>query len=206
MCPSSQRRSGSWPSSSGPVASRPPLGIGLLRWPRGDSFHRGVFHALVFLAWGGLLAALPEVRLPGMGCWCTFRVPQILCLTPLAGVRSWLLVSGIAVRALPLAMSLPLSMDVYLAPGRCLSVSTFYGLYLYPYGSCSEVPGPPVLLSSYAARAISCGMGVLSSLSPFRGCLFGSSELGWGSVELLRTSDVRVFFSECTFRLGLGLD
>ena len=30
------------PSSSGPVASRSPLGIGLLRRPRGDSFHRGV--------------------------------------------------------------------------------------------------------------------------------------------------------------------
>ena len=62
------------------------------------------------------------------------------------------------------------------------------------------MPGPPVLLSSYAARVISCGAGVLSSLSPFRGCLSGSSELGWGSVELLRTSDVRVFFSDCTLR------
>ena len=30
------------PSSSGPVASRPSLGIGLLRRPRGDSFHLGV--------------------------------------------------------------------------------------------------------------------------------------------------------------------
>ena len=30
------------PSSSGPVASRPPLGIGLLRWPRGDSFRLGI--------------------------------------------------------------------------------------------------------------------------------------------------------------------
>ena len=29
-------------SSSGPVASRPPMGIGLLRRPRGDSFHLGV--------------------------------------------------------------------------------------------------------------------------------------------------------------------
>ena len=44
--------------------------------------------------------------------------------------RSWLLVSGIAVRALLLATSLPLGMDVSLAPGRCLSASTFYGLYL----------------------------------------------------------------------------
>ena len=31
------------PSSSGPVTSCPPLGIGLLRWPRGVSFHLGVF-------------------------------------------------------------------------------------------------------------------------------------------------------------------
>ena len=38
--------------SSGPVAPRPPLGIGLLRRPRGDAFHLGVFHALVFHAWG----------------------------------------------------------------------------------------------------------------------------------------------------------
>ena len=30
------------PSSSGPVASRPPLGIGLLQRPRGDSFCLGV--------------------------------------------------------------------------------------------------------------------------------------------------------------------
>ena len=89
--------------------------------------------------------------------------------------------------------------------------SVFVRLYLlrivlYPQGSCSEVPGPPVLLSSYAARVICCGTGVLSSLSPFRGCLSGSSELGWGSVGLLRTSDVRVFFSDCTLRPGLGLD
>ena len=57
------------------------------------------------------------------------------------------------------------------------------------------MPGPPVLLSSYAARVISCGTGVLSSLSPFRGCLSGSSVLGWGSVELLWTSDVRDFLN-----------
>ena len=40
------------PFPFGPVASRPPLGIGLLRWPHGDSFHLGFFHALVFHAWG----------------------------------------------------------------------------------------------------------------------------------------------------------
>ena len=43
--------------------------------------------------------------------------------------RSWLLVSGIAVRALLLATSLPLGMAVSLAPGRYLSVSTFYGWF-----------------------------------------------------------------------------
>ena len=68
----------------GPVASRPPLGIGLLRQPRDDSFHWGVF-----MGWscthGGSLAALPEVGLLGKGCWRFVRVPQILCLTPLPG-------------------------------------------------------------------------------------------------------------------------
>ena len=64
------------------------------------------------------------------------------------------------------------------------------------------MPGPPVLLGSYAARVSSCGTGVLSSLSPFRGCLSGSSELGWGSVELLRPSDVRAFFLFALFILA----
>ena len=67
------------------------------------------------------------------------------------------------------------------------------------------MPGPPVLLSSCAARVISCGAGVLSSLSPFRGCLSGSSELGWGSVELLRTSDVHVSFLNTLFVLASGI-
>ena len=39
-------------------------------------------------------------------------------------------------------------------------------------------------------------------MSPFRGCLSGSSELGWGSVELLRTSDGRVFFLIARFVLA----
>ena len=64
------------------------------------------------------------------------------------------------------------------------------------------MPDPPVLLSSCAARVISCGAGVLSSLSPFRGCLSGSSELGWGLVELLRTSDERVSFLNALFILA----
>ena len=129
MCgPLANEGVGLGPSSSGPVASRPPLGIGLLWRPHGDAFHLGVS-----MRWssthGGLLAALPEVRLPGMGCWCPFRVPQILCLTPPPRVWLWLLVFGIAVRALLLATYLPLDMDVSLAPGRCLSVSTFCGWF-----------------------------------------------------------------------------
>ena len=125
MCvPLANEGVGFWPSSSGPVACRPPLGIGLLRRPRSDFFHLDVF-----MRWssthGGLLVALPEVGLLDMGCWFMFRVPQILCLTPLLGVRSWLLVSGMAVRALLQATSLPLGMDVSPAPGQSVSVSTF---------------------------------------------------------------------------------
>ena len=115
-------------------------------------------------------------------------------------------VSGIAVRALLLATSLLLGLDVSLAPSRCLSVSTVYGLCIYRYGSCSEVPGPPVLLSSYAAHVISCTAGVLFSLSPFRGVslvLHGLVGARWSSSG---HPTVRVFFSECTLRPGLGLD
>ena len=42
---------GRGPSSSGPVASRPPLGLGLLRRPGRCYFSPGRFHALVFHAW-----------------------------------------------------------------------------------------------------------------------------------------------------------
>ena len=55
------------PSPFGPVASHPPLGIGLLRRPRSDSFHLGVFSCFGLRRMGGLLVALPEVRLPGLG-------------------------------------------------------------------------------------------------------------------------------------------
>ena len=51
----------------GPVASRPPLGIGLLRWLRSDSFHLSVFSCVGLPRKGGLQVALPEVRLPGPG-------------------------------------------------------------------------------------------------------------------------------------------
>ena len=137
------------PSPFGPVASRPPLGIGLLRRPRGDSFHPGVFSRVGLPRMGGLLVALPEVRLPGLGCWCTFSVPQILCLVPLRG---------------------------------CGRISGFW------YSGTGVAPG--IIPSSW------------------HGFLPGARSVfvRWGSVWLLRTSDVRVFLSECTLRPGLGLD
>ena len=61
------------------------------------------------------------------------------------------------------------------------------------------MPGPPVLLSSYAACVIFCGMGVLSSLSPFLGCPSGSSELG-ASLDIRR-----VFFYFCMHSLSCPL-
>ena len=67
------------------------------------------------------------------------------------------------------------------------------------------MPGPHVLLSYYVARVNSCGPGVLSSLSPFLGCLSGSSELDWGSVDPLRTYEVRFSDSGCALHPGLSL-
>ena len=43
MCPSSQRRSVSWPFFFWPCCLSSSLGIGLLRRPRSDAFHLGVF-------------------------------------------------------------------------------------------------------------------------------------------------------------------
>ena len=53
--------------------------------------------------------------------------------------------------------------------------------------------GPPVLLSYYVVCVIPCGLGVLSSLSPFLGCHSGSSELAWGFRGT--PSDIRVALS-----------
>ena len=72
--------------------------------------------------------------------------------------------------------------------------------------SCSDVLGPPVLLSYYVVGVISCGPWALSRLSPFLGCLSGSSELAWGFVEPLRTYELRYPASGCALhpRLCLG--
>ena len=83
------------PSSSGPVASRSPLGIGLLQRPRGDAFHLGVS-----MRWSSTHGGLP-----GLGCWCPFRVPQILCLVPLRGCSRisgfWYSGTGVAPGIIP---------------------------------------------------------------------------------------------------------
>ena len=79
----------------------------------------------------GLLAALPEVRLPGLGCWCPFRDLRFSASFLYGGaVES--LVSGIAVRVVLLTSSLPLGMDFSLVPGRCLSVGARWGSSGHP--------------------------------------------------------------------------
>ena len=119
------------PSSSGPVASRPPLGIGLFRRPRSDSFHLGVF-----MRWssthGGLASGSSGSRTSRYGLLVYVQGASDSLPHSSPGGEVVASVSGIAVRALLLATSIPLGMDVSLAPGRCLSVSTFYGLFLYP--------------------------------------------------------------------------
>ena len=119
------------PSSSGPVASRPPLGIGLLRRPRDDSFHLGVF-----MCWssthGGLASGSSGSRTSRYGLLVYVPGASDSLSHSSPGGKVVASVSGIAVRALLLATSIPLGMDVSLAPSRCLSVSTFSGLYLYP--------------------------------------------------------------------------
>ena len=110
------------PSSSGPVASRPPLGIGLLRQPRGDSFHLGVF-----MRWSSTHGGLAS----GSSGSQTSRYELLVYVQ---GASDYLphsspggevvaSDSSIAVRALLLATSLPLGMDVRLYLLRIVSLS-----------------------------------------------------------------------------------
>ena len=123
------------PSPFGPVASRPPLGIGLLRRPRGDSFHLGVLMRWCFTHGG-------------------------------------------------------------LASGSSGSQASRYGLLVYVQGASDSLPR-----SSPGVRRISGfwynGTGVSPGYIPssWHGFLPGARSVfvRWGSVELLRTSDVRVF-------------
>ena len=67
------------------------------------------------------------------------------------------------------------------------------------------MPGPRVLLIDYVARVISRGPGILSSFCHPSWVVFGSSELDWGSVELLRTYEERFSGSESALHPGLCL-
>ena len=100
------------PSSSGQVVFRPPLGYVCFGGLAGDIFHLGVamrgFPRMV-----GLLAALLEVCLPGS---MTHFSPERVVM--LSG-------SGIVVRALLLATSLPLTMVLPLTPGRFVHLGLF---------------------------------------------------------------------------------
>ena len=105
------------PSSSGPVAFRPPLGLGLLRRPGRCYLSPGRCHAWV--SPHGWLASCSSGSLPS-------RVERLVSLqgasvsmTPFSPERVVLFSgSGIAVRALLLATSLPLTMVLPLTPGR----------------------------------------------------------------------------------------
>ena len=118
------------------------------------------FHALVLHVWW-LASGTSGGRTSRNGR--VVRVPQILCLTPLPGMRSRLLFLASRYercsrqRHFHVAWNPPLS-RARDCPSLLLRVATL-SLKL----ACSEVLGPPVLLSYYVAHVISCGPGVLSS-------------------------------------------
>ena len=107
----------------GPVASRPPLGIGLLRRPRVILF-AWVCHALVFYAWG-LASGSSGSRTSRYGLLVNVQGASDSLPHSSPGREVGAFVFGVAVRTLLQATSLPLGMDVSPAPGRWLSVSTF---------------------------------------------------------------------------------
>ena len=112
---------------------------------------------------GGSLAALPEVGLLGKGCWRIVRVPQILCLTPLPGVRSSLLFLASQYGRCSRQRHFHVAWNTPLSRARvCLSLPLRIASLSLKL-SRSEVPGPHVLLSYYVARVISGGPGVLSN-------------------------------------------
>ena len=127
--PLAKEGGGLGPSSSGLVASRPPLGLGLLRRPGRCNLSPGRFHAGV--SPHGRLASCSSGSLPS-------RVERLVslqgasdsmtCFSP-EGVVLFS-GSGIAVRALLLATSLTLTMVLPLTPGW------FVRLYLFRMVPC----------------------------------------------------------------------
>ena len=112
--------------------------------------------------------------------------------------------SGIAVRALLLATSLPLTLVLPLTPGRFVRLyfSGWFAILEVLVLKCLGSRSPGLLRFSRSAL----GSGVPVKLSPFRGCLSGSSEhVGGGLGELLRTSGGHVFCLIARLRPGLGV-
>ena len=117
------------PSFSGPVASRPPLGLGLLRRPSRCYLSPGRFHAWSYPH--GRLASCSSGSLPS-------RFERLVSLQGASDSTTHfshegVVVfsgSGIAIRALLLATSLTLTMVLPLTPGR------FVRLYLFRMVLC----------------------------------------------------------------------
>ena len=150
------------PSSSGPVASCPPLVD-----RSASSASRWFLSPGRFMRWsythGGLLAALLEVGLLSKGCWRIVRVPQILYFTPLPGVRSSLLFLTSRYGRCSRKRHFHVAWNPPLSQARDCSSLSLRIASLSLKLSRSEVPGPHVLLSYYVTCIISCGPGVLSS-------------------------------------------
>ena len=139
------------------------------------------FHALVLHAWW-LASGTSGSRTSRKGLLAYCQGASDSLPHPSPGSEVEASVFGIAVRMLLQAK--PLTRCMESSPGRardCPSLPLRVAALSLKL-SRSEVPGPHVLLCYYVARVISRGPGVLSSfLSPFLGCLSGSSELDWGS-------------------------
>ena len=190
--PSCQQRSRSWPFFCWPCCLSPSprgsVGFGCLA----VFLSPGRFLARLFRAWwltrdfSGSRTSREEVLACIQGASDSLRHP------PPGGVTKTS-VFGIAVRVLLWAT--PLSHGMVSSQrrvGDCPSLP--WRVAVLPlWLSCSDVLGPPVLLSYYVVYVIPCGPGALSSLSPFLGCHSGSSELAWGFRGT--PSDIRVALS-----------
>ena len=172
MYPSSQRRSGSWPFFFfWPCCLTPSPGGSVYFGGFAVILFTWAFHALVFHAWwlaSGTSGS--QTSRYGLLAYTQGASDSLPHPSPRREVEAS--VFGIAVRALLQAMSLPNCMDSSPAPGQGLSGSAFKGLQLSLRLSCSEVLGPLVLLCYYAARVISCRLGVLSSFVTLPGLSF----------------------------------
>ena len=129
-------------------------------------FHQGVFHARIFCAWW-LASASSGSQSSQYGVLARIQGASDSLLRPSPEGEAETSVFGIVVWVLLWATSLPHGMVSSPAPGRGLSVTAFKGRSYALRLSCSEVQGPPILLSYYITRVISCGLEALSGLSPF---------------------------------------